>query len=60
MSYEGFSRRLAGLVIDGVSDLHAKRTELTFDGLPERGALRVTLRGPAKEITHANNTARIP
>jgi len=46
--------------LDGVLDLHAKRTELTFDGLPERGALRATLYGPAKEITHANNTARIP
>ena len=50
-------RRHAGL--DGVLDLHAKRAEFTFDGMPERGALRVTLSGPAKEITGANNTAQI-
>ena len=46
--------------LDGVLDLHAKRAQFTLGGLPGHGALRVTLTGPAQEITEANNRVTIP
>lgn len=51
-------QRHAGL--DGVLDLQAKRAQFTFGDMQARGALRVTLTGPGKEITDANNVTEIP
>jgi hypothetical protein len=46
--------------LDGVGDLRARHIALTFDGMPERGDLIVSVRGPDKEITEVNNVARLP
>ena len=45
--------------LDGVGDLNDKKEVLTFDDMPVKGALVVTVVGPKKEITEVNNVARI-
>lgn len=45
--------------LEGVADLQDKKASLTFENMPADGTLEVSARGPAKEITEANNVARI-
>ncbi|MGD8237876.1 MAG: hypothetical protein PVH68_04950 [Armatimonadota bacterium] len=52
------SVRHAGL--ESAEDLEDRKVAMPFDGLPPTGALEVTVRGEAKEITEVNNAARIP
>jgi hypothetical protein len=51
------TERHAGL--ESAEDLNDRKVEISFDDLPPTGALEVTVRGGAKEITEVNNRARM-
>jgi hypothetical protein len=46
--------------LESAEDLVDKKVAVTFEGLPPTGALDVSIRSEAKEITEVNNVARIP
>jgi len=50
--------RQAHAGLDGIEDLRDKKVAFTFEGIPA-GDLKVVLAGTRKEITEANNMARI-